>query len=132
MTAAEPYRKVLLVLSTHVSSGRVLDAACALCDRMGAGLEIVGLGGHLSADLLDATAKEVAHSGLSCSAVDRPHWGVDDLVDWANSRACVCTVMLPASTHEVAAEGGQVDAEGWRRLSCPLVLVGQESIDEQK
>jgi len=131
MAAAEPYRKVLLVLSAHVPSGRVLDAACALCERMAAGLEIVSLGGRLPADLLDATVKEVARSGLSCQAVDKPDWCVEDLVDWANSRACVATVMLPASARGVTAANGQVDADGWRRLSCPLVVVGRESIDEQ-
>ncbi|MDD4879994.1 MAG: hypothetical protein PHX10_00310 [Gallionellaceae bacterium] len=131
MTTAEPYRKVLLVLSSDLPSGRVLDAACALCDRMGAGLEIVGLGEALSAELLDATVREVAHSGLSCRAVAKPDWGVEDLVDWANSRACVATVMLSATAKGVATEEGQVDADGWRRLSCPLVVVGRESIDEQ-
>ena len=131
MTTAEPYRKVLLVLSAQIPSRRVLDAACALCDRTGAGLEIVGLGGRLPADLIAATVKEVARSGLNCRAVDKPDWCVDDLVDWANSRACVSTVMLPASAPDVTAENAQVDADGWRRLSCPLVLVGHESIDER-
>jgi hypothetical protein len=125
MSTAEPYRKVLLVLLAHVPSRRVLDAACALCDRLGAGLEIVSLGELLPEDLLEATAKEVAQSGLSCRAIGKPEWGVDDLVDWANSRSCVATVMLPAT------DAGQADADGWRRLSCPLVLVGREPIDEQ-
>lgn len=130
MSTAEPYRKVLLVLLAQVPSTRVLDAACALCGRLGAGLEIVSLGGRLPHDLLEATAKEVALSGLSCAAVERPDWHVDDLVEWANSRSCVATVMLPASERDLA-EGGPSDAEAWRRLACPRVVVGREPIDEQ-
>ncbi len=124
----EPYRKVLLVLLAHVPSRRVLDAACALCGRLGAGLEIVSLGGALPTGLLDATAKEVAGSGLSCKAFDRPDWGIDDLVDWANGRACVATVMLPAAEREAAPDLDQDEAAGWRRLICPLVLAGREPI----
>lgn len=130
MPVAEPYRRVLLVLLTQVPSSRVLDAACALCERLGAGLEIVSLGGRLPHDLLEATAKEVLACGLSCRAVDRPDWHVDDLVEWANSRSCVATVMLPAAERELA-EAGPSDADAWRRLVCPRVVVGREPIDEQ-
>ncbi|NTV94612.1 MAG: hypothetical protein HGA75_04260 [Thiobacillus sp.] len=128
---SEPYRKVLLVLIEHAPSPRVLDAACALCGRLGAGLEVVRLGVRLPEDLLAATVKEVARSGLSCSAVAKPDWEAADLVEWANGRACVATVMLPALEHEALSEAGHGEAEQWRRLSCPLVVVGRESIDEQ-
>ncbi len=126
MSAAEPYRKVLLVLLAHVPSRRVLDAACALCERLGAGLEIVSLGGSLPQDLLNATAKEVALSGLNCKALDKKDWGIADLVDWANSRSCVSTVMLPASECGPVNAPDQDDADAWRHLACPLVLAGRE------
>jgi hypothetical protein len=127
---SDPYRKVLLVLIEHAPSRRVLDAACALCGRLGAGLEVVRLGARLPEDLLAATVKEVMRSGLSCGAVAKPDWDVADLVEWANGRACVATVMVPALEHEVASESGHGEADPWRRLSCPLVVVGRESIDE--
>lgn len=128
MPTPEPYRKVLLVLIAQVPSRRVLDAACALCGRLGAGLEIVRLGDRLPDDLLAATVKEVAASGLYCQAVAKPDWGVEELVAWANDRACVATVMVPAQERVAAPDDGHADV--WRRLSCPLVVVGRESIDE--
>lgn len=129
MVSADPYRKVLLVLLANVPSRRVLDAACSLCDRLGAGLEVVGLGKLLPADLLDATAREVGRSGLSCSASSKPDWAIEELVGWANSRSCVATVMLPAS--ERTGDGrAWSDDEGWQHLDCPLVVVGHETIDE--
>lgn len=131
MSVSEPYRKVLLVLIAHVPSRRVLDAACALCGRLGAGLEVVRLGSRLPEDLLLATVKEVAQSGLACTAVAKPDWGVDELVAWANSRACVATVMLPAQERGAVPADGHAETDAWRRLSCPLVVVGRESIDEQ-
>ena len=120
MSISEPYRKVLLVLIAHPPSRRVLDAACALCDRLGAGLEIVGLGRRLPEDLPAATAAEVAPSGLNCSMTLKPDWDVEDLIEWANSRACVATVMVPAP------EGAEaMESDRWRRLVCPLVVVGR-------
>jgi hypothetical protein len=127
MPTAEPYRKVLLVLIEHVPTQRVLDAACALCDRLGAGLEIVRLGDRLPEDLLVATVKEITHSGLNCAAVARPDWGVEDLVEWANSRACVATVMVPAYEREAMAATEQPENDRWHHLACPLVVVGRES-----
>lgn len=123
---SEPYRKVLLVLIAQVPPRRVLDAACALCGRLGAGLEIVSVGKSLPEDLLLATVKEVALAGVDCHAVARPEWGVADLVKWANSRSCVATVMRPAMEHEVLSAAGRAEADLWQRLGCPLVVVGAE------
>lgn len=114
MSTTDPYRKVLLVLIDGIPETRARDAARALCERLGAGLEIVGLGGRLAPIALDELAGEFAASGLSCTARAMPDWGVADLVEWANGRSCVATVML-------AAAGGP-DDEQWRRLACPLVM----------
>ncbi|TCJ20242.1 hypothetical protein EZJ19_00695 [Parasulfuritortus cantonensis] len=119
---SEPYRKVLLVLISAVPPPRVLDAACALCGRLGAGLEIVALGEGLAPARLAGLAERPGVHACVCRAEAKPDWGVADLVEWANARACVATVVLPE------ADGEAAESELWRHLACPLVVVGTDPV----
>lgn len=121
MSPVEPYRKVLLVLSQPDAARRVLDAACALCERLQAGLEIVCLGEGPVPDALGAAQAEIAGAGLFCELIARPGWGAAEVVDWANGRACVAALMRVAEAGAQAASG----PDPWQRLACPLVVVGQ-------
>lgn len=118
MSPVEPYRKVLLVLSRPDVSRRVLNAACALGERLQAGLEIVCLGDATITAALRAAEAEIAGSGLHCRLIERPDWGAREVVAWANGRACVAALMRVAE-----AQAGAAAADPWQQLACPLVVM---------
>jgi hypothetical protein len=127
MSTVEPYRKVLLVLIRHAPTPQVLNAAKSLCERLQAGLEIVCLGSEVRAEYAGVMAAEVSAAGLFCRLERRPQWAADDVVAWANSRACVAAVVLAATERETVA-GDEPARDPWQHLACPLVVAGRDNL----
>lgn len=114
-------RKVLLALREGHLDPRPLAAARNLCQRLGAGLEILlaSAGPQLPgavADLLAILREEGVPYGITRCAVLRRR----DVVRYANTHECIVTVVIDSL------EGWESIARSrasnpWAKLACPLV-----------
>lgn len=114
-------RKVLLAIREGYLDPRLLTAARNLCQRLGAGLDILlacrdGQLPPAVKELIESLRDEgMAYSLSRYEALRRR-----DVVQYANTHECVATVVIDSL------EGWESVARGrasnpWKNLSCPLV-----------
>ncbi len=117
----KPRRKVLLAVRGGDVAPRLLAAAQNLCERMDAELDILT---RFEGSVLPPSFEgflEVLHvRGLAYTVTNDPALRRRDIVRYANSHECVCTVVIDSieAWETVAADGG---GNPWEQLACPLV-----------
>jgi hypothetical protein len=122
LVAASPSeRKVLLAIREGHLDPRLLSSARGLCQRLGAGLEILlaargkQLPGEVAVLIRDLLAEGVIYSITQYEQLRRR-----DVVQYANTHECIVTVVIDSL------EGWEVIAKSrssnpWANLACPLV-----------
>jgi hypothetical protein len=121
MSLSHAERKVLLAIREGYLDPRLLASACSLCQRMGAGLDILLLaaGEQLPAEV-EALVQSLRDEGVIYSLTRKPQLRRRDVVQYANTHECITTVVIDSL------EGWESVAEDkasnpWRKLACPLV-----------
>ncbi|MCX8086530.1 MAG: hypothetical protein N3C63_06440 [Rhodocyclaceae bacterium] len=121
MSSNHPPRKVLLAVRAGSVDPRLLASAQSLCERMEAELDILvrAPAETLPAEL-DGFLRALRAAGVTCSLSIRPALRRRDIVDYANARECISTVVIDSleGWETVAEDRG---SDPWARLACPLV-----------
>lgn len=121
MGSNDPPRKILLAVRAGCADPRLLASARSLCDRMGAELDILvrAPAEAMPAELADFVAA-LRKAGVAYSLSVRPTLRRRDIVDYANARECISTVVIDSREgwETVAEDRG---SDPWSRLACPLV-----------
>lgn len=116
-----PRRKVLLAVRDGHVAPRLLAAAQNLCERMDAELDILArFGGAALPPSFESFLEALRVRGLAYTVTIDPGLRRRDVVRYANSHECVCTVVIDSieAWEAVAADGG---GNPWEHLACPLV-----------
>lgn len=114
-------RKVLLAIREGYLDPRLLSSARSLCQRMGAGLDIL-----LAAEgrqLPAAVAQWVGtlrSEGVMYSITQKARLRRRDIVEYANTHECIATVVID-SLEGWESVARSPSANPWAKLSCPLV-----------
>jgi hypothetical protein len=121
MPTSQAERKVLLAIREGYLDPRLLASARSLCQRMGAGLDILLLaaGEQLPAEV-EELVRALRAEGVMYSLTRSPQLRRRDIVQYANTHECITTVVIDSL------EGWESVAEDkasnpWRKLACPLV-----------
>ena len=116
-----PERKVLLALREGFLDPRLLAAARNLCQRLGAGLDIllVARSSQLPAEV-NALIRALRDEGVAYSLSRYEALRRRDVVRYANTHECIATVVIDSL------EGWESVARSrtsnpWASLACPLV-----------
>lgn len=114
-------RTVLLAIRAEHIDLRLLAAARNLCQRMGAGLDVLML--TESEDLppqVEDFVKSLRDEGIDYSLTVNPGLRRRDIVQYANTHECVTTVVIDSleGWESVAADRA---SNPWAKLACPLV-----------
>lgn len=114
-------RKILLAVREGHIDARLLASARSLCERMDAELDILArVAGTALPPPLETFIASLRTDGLSYSLSQKPEMRRRDIVQYANTHECVCTVVIDSlEDWEVVAEDRSSDP--WAKLSCPLV-----------
>lgn len=114
-------RKVLLAIREGHLDPRLLASARKLCQRLGAGLDILlaTRGKQLPAEVADLI-KTLRDEGVAYSIAQYEQLRRRDVVQYANTHECIATVVIDSL------EGWESVARSrasnpWANLSCPLV-----------
>jgi hypothetical protein len=121
MPTSQAERKVLLAIREGYLDPRLLASARSLCQRMGAGLDILLLadGERLPAEV-EALVQSLRADGVMYSLTRKPQLRRRDIVQYANTHECVATVVIDSlEGWESVAQDKTSDP--WRKLACPLV-----------
>lgn len=113
--------KVLLAVRAGRIDPRLLVSTLSLCQRMAAGLDILVLaeGDELPAEVADLV-KSLREGGVVYTLTQKPNLRRRDIVDYANSHACISTVVIDSleGWESVAVNRA---SDPWAKLACPLV-----------
>lgn len=121
MPIPQAERKVLLAIREGHLDPRLLSSARGLCQRMGAGLDILLLaaGDRLPAEV-EALVWSLRAEGVMYSLTRKPQLRRRDIVQYANTHECIATVVIDSlEGWESVAQDKSSDP--WRKLACPLV-----------
>ncbi|MFA6311827.1 MAG: hypothetical protein WCV99_10880 [Sterolibacterium sp.] len=114
-------RKVLLAVRAGHIDPRLLVTARNLCQRMGAGLEILLLGAsdELPAEVANLV-KTLMEDGVAYSLTRKSTLRRRDIVNYANTHECITSVVIDSleGWESVAADRA---SDPWAKLACPLV-----------
>lgn len=114
-------RKVLLAIREGHLDPRLLASARSLCQRLGAGLDILLLA---TGEALPAEVEELVRAlraeGVMYTLTRKPQLRRRDIVQYANTHECIASVVIDSlEGWESVAEDKSTDP--WRKLACPLV-----------
>jgi hypothetical protein len=114
-------RKVLLAIREGFLDPRLLASARNLCQRLGAGLDILLAcrGGQLPAEVAELI-KTLRDEGVVYSISRYEQLRRRDVVQYANTHECITTVVIDSleGWEHVARSRA---ANPWKNLACPLV-----------
>ncbi|MCK9386863.1 MAG: hypothetical protein M0Q22_00515 [Sulfuritalea sp.] len=121
MTRSKYDRKVLLAVRAGRIDPRLLVSTRSLCQRMGAGLDILMISGgdELPVEVAELI-KVLRADGMTYTLTQKPILRRRDIVDYANTRECISTVVIDSleGWESVAADR---TSNPWAKLACPLV-----------
>lgn len=125
-------RKVLLAIREGHLDPRLLASARKLCQRLGAGLDILlaTRGKQLPAEVADLI-KALRDEGMAYSISQYEQLRRRDVVQYANTHECIATVVIDSL------EGWESIARSrssnpWANLSCPLVTTVPPKQEKEK
>lgn len=125
-------RKVLLAIREGHLDPRLLAAARNLCQRLGAGLDILLAfqGKQLPAEVADLI-KALREEGVTYSISQYDQLRRRDVVQYANTHECIATVVIDSL------EGWESIARSrasnpWANLDCPLVTAVPPKPEKEK
>lgn len=125
-------RKVLLAIREGYLDPRLLAAARNLCQRLGAGLDILlaAPSGQLPAEV-DALIRTLRDQGVTYSLSQYEALRRRDVVRYANTHECIATVVIDSL------EGWESVAKSrssnpWASLACPLVTAVPAKPEKEK
>ena len=114
-------RKVLLAIRAGRIDPRLLLSTRSLCQRMEAGLDILMIAGseELPVEVAELI-KALRADGMTYTVTQKPVLRRRDIVDYANTRECISTVVIDSleGWESVAADRA---SDPWAKLACPLV-----------
>jgi len=114
-------RKVLLAIRAGRIDPRLLVSTRSLCQRMDAGLDILMIAGseELPVEVAELI-KALREDGMAYTVTQKPILRRRDIVDYANTRECISTVVIDSleGWESVAADRA---SNPWAKLACPLV-----------
>ena len=114
-------RKVLLTVRAGRIDPRLLVSTRSLCQRMGAGLDILMLAGaeEMPAEVADLI-RALREDGVMYTLTQKSILRRRDIVDYANTHECISTVVIDSleGWECVAADRA---SNPWAKLACPLV-----------
>jgi hypothetical protein len=121
MPTPQAERKVLLAIREGHLDPRLLASARSLCQRMGAGLDILLVGAceQLPAEV-EALVRSLREEGLMYSLTRKPHLRRRDVVQYANTHECITTVVIDSLEGWESVAVDKV-SNPWGKLACPLV-----------
>lgn len=111
---------ILLALQREHIERRLLASASGLCRRMNAGLHIM-LSGSPETTLLQKLMDGLQKDGIDCCLTQRAALNSKEIVHYANTHACISTVMIDSLEHWIRPED-EKSGNPWRKLACPLVV----------
>ena len=115
-------RYVLLALKGEHIEPRLLSSASGLCRRIGAGLDIMLVGGEEKPPpLLDNLMRELQRDGIHCRLTQQAVLRSREIVHYANTHECISTVVID-SLDSWATPKDAKGSDPWRKLDCPLVV----------
>jgi hypothetical protein len=121
MPISQAERKVLLAIREGYLDPRLLASALSLCQRMGAGLDILLLaaGEQLPVEV-ETLVQSLRAEGVMYSLTRKPQLRRRDIVQYANTHECITTVVIDSleGWESVALDKA---SNPWRKLACPLV-----------
>ncbi|MEW6513082.1 MAG: hypothetical protein AB1443_03675 [Pseudomonadota bacterium] len=114
-------RKVLLALREGFLDPRLLAAARNLCQRLGAGLDILLAcqSGQLPAAVADLI-KTLRDEGVAYNISRYEELRRRDVVQYANTHECIATVVID-SLEGWESVARSRSSNPWKKLACPLV-----------
>ena len=125
-------RKVLLAIREGYLDPRLLASARNLCQRLGAGLDILlaARSGQLPAEV-DALIRTLREQGVAYSLSHYEALRRRDVVRYANTHECIATVVIDSL------EGWESVAKSrssnpWASLACPLVTAVPAKPEKEK
>lgn len=125
-------RKVLLAIREGFLDPRLLASARNLCQRLGAGLDILlacrdGQLPAAVADLIKTLRDEAVVYSLSRYEQLRRR----DVVQYANTHECVATVVIDSLEGWESVARSRT-ANPWKNLACPLVTAVPDKPEKEK
>lgn len=125
-------RKVLIALREGYLDPRLLASARNLCQRLGAGLDIllVCQGGQLPAAVADLI-KTLRDEGVAYSISRYEQLRRRDIVQYANTHECIATVVID-SLEGWESLAHSRSANPWKNLHCPLVTAVPPKHEKEK
>lgn len=125
-------RKVLLAIREGYLDPRLLASARNLCQRLGAGLDILlaTRGRRLPAEV-EALIKTLRDEGVAYTITQYEQLRRRDVVQYANTHECVTTVVIDSleGWESVARSRG---SNPWATLACPLVTAVSPKPEKEK
>lgn len=114
-------RKVLLAIREGFLDPRLLAAARNLCQRLGAGLDILlaARSGQLPAEV-NALIRTLRDEGVAYSLSQYEELRRRDVVRYANTHECIATVVIDSLEGWESAARSR-SSNPWASLACPLV-----------
>lgn len=125
-------RKVLLAIREGYLDPRLLVSARNLCQRLGAGLDILlASQGTQLPDEVTALVKDLRDEGVAYSISRFDELRRRDVVRYANTHECVATVVIDSleGWESIARSRG---SNPWANLSCPLVTAVPAKPEKEK
>jgi hypothetical protein len=125
-------RKVLLAIREGYLDPRLLASARSLCQRLGAGLDILlASQGTELPDAVTALVKNLRDEGVTYSISRFDSLRRRDVVRYANTHECITTVVIDSleGWQSVARSRG---SNPWANLSCPLVTAVPAKSEKEK
>jgi hypothetical protein len=118
----KPRRYVLLALRGEHIELRLLSSASRLCRRMDAGLDIIlSSSDNIKSTLLENFIQGLQQDGIHCRLTQQALLRSKEIVQYANTHACISTVMIDSLDSWTAPEDKK-GSDPWRKLDCPLVV----------
>jgi hypothetical protein len=131
MPKPQAERKVLLAIREGYLDPRLLASARSLCQRMGAGLDILLLAaGEQLPPEVEALVQSLRSEGVMYALTRKSQLRRRDIVQYANTHECIATVVIDSlEGWESVAEDKSSDP--WRKLDCPLVTAAPPKSTEK-
>lgn len=117
----QPERKILLAIREGFLDPRLLVSARSLCERLGAGLDILlASRDRLLPAAVGELVKTLRAEGVPYTISHFDQLSRRDVVRYANTHECVATVVIDSlEGWESIARSRATDP--WKSLACPLV-----------